>query len=352
MKYDHDIAKSAEHLRRALPLMSKQAAALHPISYSVWYEFVSGINPGLKAELDEILAKGEVLTEATTHALFHKYIAEIDEETAEKINSRFQKTLTKMSESAQQTGEQASQFGTSLEQLSEGLSKTQGGNVLDISDITQQVLGDTRSMQDAVASLKERLEESRREAEELKQEISRAREDALIDGLTGLTNRKGFDKAIAAHMASPELAEKGLSILMSDIDHFKSINDTYGHLFGDKVIRAIAQIISQNVKGKDTAARYGGEEFVILLPDTPIRGAQALAETIRKSVEMSRIKRTDSNETIAKITVSFGVASYIPGESGGSLIERADKALYESKHQGRNRVTLATDATVAEVQKA
>lgn len=341
MKYSDDIPKSAEFLRLALPLMTKQKAALHPTTYSVWYEFVAGINPGLKAEIDELMAKGQILDEEMTQALFRKYIAEIDEETATRINTRFQRALSDMSESAELAGEHASQFGDSLEQLSEGLNKSKEGAGINPDDIAQ-VLGNTRNMQDAVTSLKDRLEESRRETEELRKEIDRAREDALTDGLTNLVNRKGFDKAMVTRMASPELAEKGLCLIMADIDHFKNINDTYGHMFGDKIIRAIAQVIAQNVKGKDTAARYGGEEFVILLPDTPIKGAQVLAETIRAAVESSRIKR--SNETIAKVTLSFGVASYIPGESSGELIERADKALYVSKHQGRNRVTLAPDA--------
>ncbi len=342
MKYRDDIPKSGEYLRQALSLMAKQATALHPVSYSVWYEFVSGINPGLKAELDEIIARGEVLTEASTEALFRKYIAEIDEETAAKISARFQNTLADMSKSASQAEDQASRFGTSLEQWSEDLSKSSKGAKLDPEEITR-LLGDTRSMQDAVATLKKRLEISQRETEALKQEISRAREDAMTDGLTALTNRKGFDKVLANCLASLEDADIEPSLIMADIDLFKNVNDNYGHLFGDKVIRSVAQIIKQNVKGKDTAARFGGEEFVILLPNTPTKGALMLAETIRAAVEGSRIKRTDNNETISKITLSFGIATYRRGESGSDFVDRTDRALYESKKQGRNRVTAAPE---------
>ena len=112
---------------------------------------------------------------------------------------------------------------------------------------------------------------------------------------------------------------------------------------GDKVLRAVAQILKASVKGKDTAARFGGEEFVVLLPDTSIDGAQALAEKLRSTIERSRIRRSDNQQEIAQITVSFGIASYRAGESANDFVSRVDNALYLSKRLGRNRVTLASE---------
>ncbi|MBI5108197.1 MAG: GGDEF domain-containing protein, partial [Rhodocyclales bacterium] len=129
--------------------------------------------------------------------------------------------------------------------------------------------------------------------------------------------------------------------LMADIDHFKQVNDTYGHVFGDKVLRAVAQILQDNVKGKDTAARYGGEEFIVLLPDTPLEGARQLAERIRGIVERCRIKRSGDQGAVANIMVSLGAASLRGGERATDFIARADAALYTSKTSGRNRVTVA-----------
>ncbi|MFN3883465.1 MAG: GGDEF domain-containing protein [Rhodocyclaceae bacterium] len=163
----------------------------------------------------------------------------------------------------------------------------------------------------------------------------------MIDGLTGLTNRRGFDAKLAACLDEASDEVIGPSLLMIDIDHFKRINDSYGHLFGDKVIRSIATILRDNVKGRDVAARYGGEEFVVLLRDTPLAGAETLAEKIRRLVERSRIKRIGSDEVLSTLTVSLGIACRLPGESGEALIARADAALYRSKQNGRNRVTVA-----------
>lgn len=337
MKYNDSIEKSAEYLRQALPLMSRQAAALHPVSYAVWYEYVAGNNPSLRACVDLHTQNGGVLDEKTTTEIFRKHIAELDEAAAQRVSDGFRKIIADMSQSASAAGDQASQFGNVLEKWSEGLAESPPGSEGGVDVLLQH----TRSMQGSIVSLKGRLDESRQEIEQLRQEVSKAREDALADGLTGLSNRRGFDLALATCLSAPDAEEHGPSLLMTDIDFFKRVNDSYGHLFGDKVLRSVAQILKGNVKGNDTAARYGGEEFVILLPDTPLEGALHLAEKIRASVEKFRIKRTDKNEAVANITVSLGVASYRGGESGSEFVARADAALYASKNQGRNRVTVA-----------
>lgn len=337
LEYHDSIEKSAEYLRQLLPLMSKQDAALHPISYAVWYEYVAGINPALRAAVDRYTEGGAVLDEKITTELFHKHIADLNEEDARRVKEGFHKIMADMSQSAILAGDHADKFGGELEKWSEGLADSGAA-----AHGVDALLSHTRSMQGSISSLKGRLDESRDEIEHLRQEVNKAREDALIDGLTGLTNRRGFDAALEACLSAADAEERGPSLLMADIDFFKKVNDSYGHLFGDKVLRAVAQILKENVKGKDTAARYGGEEFVILLPDTPLEGARRVAENIRTTVERFRVKRTDKNETVANVTISLGVASYLGAESGSDFVARADAALYRSKDQGRNRVTLSS----------
>lgn len=343
IKYQETLNQSAEYLRLSLPLMSRQAAALHPVSYAIWYEYVAGINNPLKAAIDELTRDGRVLDEAATHGLYRKYIAELDEESAQRVTAGFQKVLADITQSAVQAGDHADQFGTTLAQWSESQGVAEPASIAE-KGIDKLLLG-TRAMQGAICTLKERLDDSRSEIERLRQEVDRAREDALVDGLTGLVNRKGFDLALAACLSAAETSTHGTCALIADIDHFKRVNDTYGHLFGDKVIRAVAKILKSNVKGQDTAARYGGEEFVVLLPETTLDGAQALAEKIRSTIESSRVRRADNNQEIAQITVSLGVASYCAGETASEFIERVDNALYVSKNKGRNRVTLAPAVT-------
>lgn len=339
MEYHDSIEKSAEYLRLALPLMMKQAASLHPISYAVWYEYVSGINPSLRQRIDELTQNGQVLDEKTVQQLYRDHIAEIDETVAQRVSQGFEKVMADISASTAQAADEAGQFGQALEQWSSDIAA--GRFTTTLSHGIADLLNHSRDMQRTVNTLSANLEDSRREVEDLRKEVDRAREEALLDGLTGLANRRSFDKRLRDCLSDAAADTLGPSLLIVDIDHFKRVNDTYGHLFGDKVIRAIATILRDNVKGKDLAARYGGEEFVVVLPETPIEGALCLAEKIRKTVEGSRIKRVGSDEIVATVTISLGVACRCPGESEQELIARADQALYQSKQQGRNRVTRA-----------
>ncbi|MFZ4539465.1 GGDEF domain-containing protein [Propionivibrio sp.] len=339
MKYQETVRQSAEYLRLTLPLMSRQDAGLHPVSYAIWYEYVAGINKPLKIAIDELTRNGMVLDEAATDDLFRRYIAELDEATAQRVTAEFQKVLADISQSAAQAGNEANRFGNTLAHWSEDQGEAAADAAADKG--IDELLSGTREMQSAIATLNVRLDESRAEIQKLRQEVEQAREAAFVDGLTGLVNRRGFDMALAACLSEIETGGPGPSLLLADIDFFKQVNDTYGHLLGDKVIRAVAQILKANVKGKDTAARYGGEEFAVLLPETTLDGARVVAEKIRTTIEGSRVRRSNNNQEIAQITVSFGVASYCAGETASEFIERADKALYVSKKQGRNRVSLS-----------
>lgn len=343
MEYHDSLEKSAEYLRLALPLMTKQAAGLHPVSYAVWYEYVAGINPALRQRIDELTQNEQRLDDKAVQQIYREHIAEIDETIARRVSQDFEKVMANISASTAQAADEAGNFGQALERWSSDIAA--GRFTTTLSHGIADLLHYSRDMQQTVKTLNAHLEESRSEVEALQKEVRRAREEAMIDGLTGLANRRSFDSALAECLVASAPDVPGPSLLIADIDHFKHVNDNYGHLFGDKVIRSIATILRDNVKGKDLAARFGGEEFVIVLPETPLDGARSLAEKIRKIVEGSRIKRSGSNEVVANVTISLGVACRHPGESDQQLIARADAALYQSKQQGRNRVTLAAIGT-------
>ncbi len=337
MRYNDSAEASAEFLRLALPLMARQQAATHPVSYAVWYEYVSGANAALGADVDARIENNGSLDEKATHELYQKHVAEINDDVARQLSAGFQKVMADVSLSAAQAGDNAGRFGDALGKLGRDLVPANA------SEGVKSMLALTREMQDSIVTLKSRLDESRDEIEQLRGEIIRARTEARTDGLTGLMNRRGFEMTIAACLSDSISAASSPSLLMLDIDHFKRINDSFGHVFGDKVLRAVAQILRDNVKGKDTAARYGGEEFVVLLPDTPLEGARQLAERIRGIVERCRIKRSTDQGAVANIMVSLGVANLRPGEKAADFVARADAALYASKDAGRNRVTVAAE---------
>ena len=165
--------------------------------------------------------------------------------------------------------------------------------------------------------------------------IDEIKEMAFKDALTGLYNRRYFFDIAEKMFLTSKREEKEISILMCDIDHFKKINDTYGHQTGDIIIKKVASILAQNIRKNDIAARYGGEEFVILLYDCPIKFANLIGEKIRKTIESLEIKE---NNTTIKFTISIGISN--KGNSLEDIIKDADKMLYKAK-ETRNKVVIS-----------
>jgi diguanylate cyclase (GGDEF)-like protein len=158
----------------------------------------------------------------------------------------------------------------------------------------------------------------------------------MTDALTGLLNRYGLQHILAREHAEARRYNRPLSCLMIDLDKFKTINDTYGHTVGDLALQQVAGILKEAVRASDTVFRYGGEEFLVLLPETDLEGASALAEKIRATAAIESFG--DREQQSFKLTLSVGASSLCAGESGNDMIARADMALYHAKELGRNRV--------------
>jgi two-component system cell cycle response regulator len=171
---------------------------------------------------------------------------------------------------------------------------------------------------------------------------------ALTDSLTGLYNRRYLTAHLEGLMARTAAGVDGPALLALDIDRFKSINDGYGHPGGDVVLCEISQRIARNVRPFDLVARYGGEEFVVVMPETPIAVAAAVAERLRHAIADEPIVSPDIPAGV-RVTISIGVAATLPGgdDSSAALLKRADDALYAAKHLGRNRVMTSPEATEA-----
>ena len=159
---------------------------------------------------------------------------------------------------------------------------------------------------------------------------------ANIDSLTGLLNRGAILRKLSEQMKHAKRYRNELSLSLLDIDHFKKVNDQYGHLIGDDVLEQVAILMWQNIRDADIIGRYGGEEFIIILPRTDLSSALNVAERVRKMIEASKMKDPEGN--MFGITVSQGISIYKLGEDEHSLISRADNALYKAKGNGRNRV--------------
>ncbi|MCB1770072.1 MAG: diguanylate cyclase [Candidatus Competibacteraceae bacterium] len=195
-----------------------------------------------------------------------------------------------------------------------------------------EVLGAT------VMQLNEELTETQRQLlranRELKRNEATIRELMQTDPLTGVGNRRRLDEALADEVERSQRYQHALCLLMTDLDHFKDVNDYHGHTVGDEVLKQFALLLSEHCRQSDLVARFGGEEFVILLPDTLLEDAVACAERIRQQLESQPLVGQ-----VGRVTASFGVAMLDRDEESGDLMRRVDQALYRSKKEGRNRVT-------------
>jgi diguanylate cyclase len=213
--------------------------------------------------------------------------------------------------------------------------------------IVESLVLTTNEMQQTNNSLEQRLTASKNEISQLQVNLETVRTESLTDPMTGLANRKYFDESLDKAIVDATTGGEPLSLLMVDIDHFKTFNDTYGHLTGDQVLRLVASSLKQNVKGQDVAARYGGEEFAVVLPATLLRSALTVADHIRRAAMSKELMKRSTGQYLGRITVSVGVATLHMGDTAQTLIERADACLYAAKRNGRNRVICETDPELA-----
>lgn len=323
--------------------MVKNGVAVNPQNYTVWYEYVAGTNEKLKQDVDIQLQKEQCVGNEATRQLYQKHFdCSQPEQRLEPIQTAMREMASMLLGYAVEMDGQANKYSEALTHHSIELQGDLA--VIDIKRIIKQLVDHTETLHNTQSSLRHRLNESTTELEKLRRELESARREAATDPLTGLLNRKGLERAIEHAIAEHQSKAPPVCLLMVDIDHFKKINDRYGHLLGDKVLRLVATTLRQSIKGRDTAARYGGEEFSVLLPDTPLQGAKTLAEQIRIAIATGRILRMDNRQPIGQITVSIGLSTHHPGETPAQLLHRADEALYQSKNAGRNRVTVKAAA--------
>ena len=213
----------------------------------------------------------------------------------------------------------------------------------DIKRIKNELLKEVEKMRTIVREKENQdqktLDALSNQVDVLKKELDKARESASIDGLTGTYNRKALDDHLLGLIDRNRVTRQPFSLLMMDLDHFKQLNDTYGHAVGDRMLLAFVEKCRSSVRSDDFMARYGGEEFTLILPGASLRNAIKKAKHICKTIATSRYAADDSPRAdIVSVTVSIGISVYRPGDTVRSILERADRCLYKAKADGRNRV--------------
>ena len=308
-----------------------------PRNFEIWYNYATGYNQPLNQSINEVLAQKGALSEADLEQIYDTYIAVSRlGDRMDSVNTRVLDEIKQVITTIDAAAGSATSYSQRLNLASEKLAQANDGEAL--RSVIEHLVQGAKEMEHNNKKLETRLAASRQEIEQLQQNLEIVRTEALTDPLTTLSNRKYFDAALAKSIAEAQEKNEPMSLLMADIDHFKSFNDQYGHLTGDQVLRLVALAMKQNVKGRDVAARYGGEEFVIALPNTALQSAITVADHIRRAVMTKELMRRSNGERLGRVTISIGAAVLRPGDTAQLLIERADNCLYAAKRNGRNRV--------------
>ena len=309
-----------EVAKKTLAYMTQHRIDPTPINYEEWF-YVFCV----------ALQEGHRITDNNLHLLHEKFFAKgsiiSDIQEIHQLSISLKK-LTFGSEKALNTFEK--NIHNHSHYIDESITAIEREDVDKIAQLKHNIA----QLEEENRKLKDYVEKSRQQLETIEEKFLEQKLEAERDALTGLYNRRSFDRDIEA------LQQSGTpySVIIVDVDDFKKINDTYGHLIGDEILKIVGSVLQNYIRKGTKAYRYGGEEFVILVPHADVKVAHLIAERIRSIIE-NRCYRSDNQQCI-QFTASFGVAQKKDGESIKEVLERADKALYEAKKEGKNRVVI------------
>ena len=318
--------------------LQDNALVATPEHYALLFTYFSQSNPEVNERLDHYLNAGISLNSDVLAAVYEDCLARNADADALRNGT------DEIAQAAQQLVDEVSAdhapraaYGDALEQWATHLGERT--TVQDLLEAVTALSLETRRASERNRALEQKLSASTLRIAKLRKNLIEVKHGATTCPLTGIPNRKGFEiklrRALTRAKADPSSL---LCLLMADVDHFKQFNDTHGHRTGDHVLRLVARLLSDNVKGKDTASRYGGEEFAILLEGADLQAGLAVGRQICERIGKQRLVKRGTGEQIGRITLSIGVAEHRAGEGITSMVERADNALYEAKRTGRNRV--------------
>ena len=346
---EQEFKRALGYATSAIDLLKRATIPPYPQFYELLYTYATGVNPALNARINAIFREGDPTVDLAER-LYNEFLRAQD--ATERITNVSERMSARI-ESVHQAIDTALTTASTYSGVLQTADVDLGGDVKAgaLKTMTQRLLTETRRMQDANSQLERKLKASREDIAALQRDLDDVRREAMLDPLTKIFNRKYFDEGLVKAFVAADAGEGPLSLLLLDIDDFKRFNDTWGHQTGDQVLRLVAMTLKSNIKGKDIAARYGGEEFAAILPQTDLEGAVIVADNIRRAIQAKELLKRSTNEKLGRITASFGVAAFRPGDTPSTLIERADRCLYAAKHAGRNKVIseteLKTDAIVA-----
>ncbi|WP_432653801.1 GGDEF domain-containing protein [Shewanella jiangmenensis] len=325
--------ESARILRKAVPQMTALGIPVTPQNYAVWYGYFRADDRALVNAIDALIANGVAFSADVCLGLYNNFIQNNAPEVLENVQLETRLLINGLLNKISQLSKGSAHFQHSMEEFGHQIHITQDTDTL--HRLVEGVLVEVDKVIAENATINDSLKSMNDELDSLRSEINELSVVSITDKLTGLYNRRAFEDNLTKVQS---LETYGCSLLMVDIDHFKQFNDRWGHSTGDKVLVYVAHQLKMGVKGDDFIARFGGEEFVVILKNTLLENAMLVAESLRSRIANKKLTLGKEQQEVGSVTVSIGVAQSRPQEDPEALFDRADRALYDAKHAGRNQV--------------
>lgn len=327
-KVKSDIAEMSEALTNNAP-QDAWVGVVERLS-SLVLEVLQGADNEMKAAGEFLAALTDRLDSIDQHMRGESDRRKASRESGERLGDSVRAEVGDISDSMRDSadlGQLVEMVSSSLDRIQQHVERHLAGDIA----LHQEAEQREQAMRQSLAALDQ-------EAEELRRRLAQTEEQALRDALTGLPNRRAYDERVAEECARLKRFGAPLSLVVWDLDNFKQVNDKLGHKAGDKALKVVGELLAKGLRETDFIARYGGEEFVVLLPGATVQDALPVAEKMRQAVENAGLH---SNKKPVELTVSGGIARFANGEDPSAVFERADKALYQAKAEGKNRCIIA-----------
>ena len=326
----------------AVDEMSANKVSAYPKAYEVWFRHLAGENPKLSHAINETIKKYGRISSAQILQVYEDFLAKgADTALSDQISDKITEEASSLEKIAQRSFGLTQSMGNNLAQASEDLELQL--DQASLNKLIKRMAMETADAQRQNIEISQQLKETHKGLLLLRKNLEEVREESIMDQLTGIGNRRHFDRSLDKALLDHKHVKQPLALILADIDHFKSFNDQWGHQTGDQVLRLVALAIKNNVKVTDNACRYGGEEFAVILPNTSLVQAHNVAERIRMTVSKRDVIKRSTGDNLGKITITAGVAMMAADDTPQSLVHRADLCLYAGKNAGRNRVITERD---------
>jgi len=325
----------------ALGKIKELAQPGDPRTYAAWFTYATKCNPSQNILVDQTIARKGSISAAELEAIYGYAPANLITDNVDDLAARVADEIDQISAVIDGAAGTIAAYRDDLVNVTDHLDRARDAQGL--GRLVETLIEATQGVETTSEAFAASLRASKQQLARLQEKMKALRIDSRTDALTSLADRKHFDDELDRRIAEAESTGEGLCLLLMDVDHLKDINEMFGHMAGDEVLRVVSHALKQHLQPGDVAARVGGEEFAVILPKIQLRSALTVADHVRCRVMAANLTRRATGESIGRVTVSGGIACYRAGENPWTLMRRADSCLFAAKRHGRNRVICDND---------